>query len=266
MKPRRVLALCLVLVLSLGCFAACAKEPTADELIAKADQVLLDNPYTIAYTVTFENDEAVDESATMSAQVTGIDMSMAVNGEDAKLTYGIEMAYGEMTVEIRMNVIVVDDTVYIETVQSDGEEEYVEKMKSAITDAQRDEFLGQIGAETTEITAAHFETVTMEKVDGVYVITCTGIKEEVADKLNGVFAVIGATNSITASNVTMVCEVKDNKYQKATVTCDYNLGEGDDAMTLGATFDLTFDYAAVTIAAPADAADYEDFDIGDMLE
>ena len=37
-------------------------------------------------------------------------------------------------------------------------------------------------------------------------------------------------------------------------------------MTLGATFDMTFDYAAVTIAAPADAADYEDFDIGDMLE
>lgn len=266
MKLRRVLALCLIVVLTIGCLASCS-EPTAEELITKADQALKDAPYSVTVDMTLSGDENDEIASQVISMMDGIDMSFAVDGDDIKMSYGMEMDYGAFSMSMDMSMIAIGDTMYIATTQSyDGEEETM-KMKATVTDEQRDELLSQTGGSATEMTAADFETVTMEKGDGVYLIKCTDLKEESADKLNGMFAgAMGGAGSVAASNAEIVFEVKDGKYQKATITCDYSIDVGDDTtVTIAASIVMTFNYEGVDVTAPSDAADYEEIDIGDML-
>lgn len=267
MKLRRVLALCLIVVLAIGCLTSCA-EPTAEELISQGDQALVNAPYSVTVDMTFTGDENNEAAEQIASMMNGMEMTLTVDGENLEMSYGMEMDYDSFVVSIDMNMISVDGTIYIANTQAyDGEEETM-KMKASVTEDQLEELLGQVGGSTTDITAADFETITMEKVEGVYVITCTDLKAESAAKLNGVFANVAPdTDAVTVSNASVVFEVKDGKYQKATVSCDYSIDIGlGTPVTVGASIAMTYSYEDATVTAPSDAADYEEFDISDILE
>lgn len=266
MKMRRILAICIMVVFAIGCLVSCG-EPTVEELVTQGEQALIDNPYRVAIDMTFTGDETDETVAMVLAMIGGIDISMAVDGENVEMSYGMEMGSGTDVISVDMKMTAIGDTVYVASTQSYGGEGETYKMKATVTDAQREEIFGQFGGDTAEVSPADFETVEMEKADGTYVITCTDLKADSIDKLNGMLGEMGSDESVSVSNPQVVFEVKDGKYQKATITCDYGIEvDVGVSVALSASVVLTYSYENVAVAAPSDAAAYEEIDINDMLQ
>lgn len=271
MKFRRLFSILIVACLIMGCLISCSKpeedkEPTVNELVAKADEAVKNSSYRVTMDMAFTGDETDETTKQIITSLNNVEMLLSTDGNNAEVSYGMEIEYDGIVVAVNMEMISVGNTVYILSEQSvDGEKETV-KMKATATEEQREELFGQTGSAATEITDSDFEKVEMKKVDGVYVITCTDIKEESVDKLNSVLdSSAGASSSVSVSNAKLTFEIKDGKYQKATITCDYVMDIDGEKITLGASIDMKYTYEDFDITAPSDAKDYQEIDIDDML-
>lgn len=265
---KRLFSILIIVSLIIGCLTSCSifekfKKPTVDELIAQADDAIENSSYRISVDMTFTSDKTDEITKQFIKSMNAIELTVSINGEKAEVLYGMELEYDGVEIAVDMKMTVVDDMLYIVTDQTvDGEKETT-KIKAAVTEEQSEEMLEQTGSGATEITSSDFENVEMEKVDGVYVITCDGLKEESKEKLNGVIdSSVGEDSTVTVSNAKVEFEIKDGKYQKATVTCDYVVDIGDgETMELGATFVMNYTYEEFEISAPLDYRDYREIDL-----
>ena len=256
----------------IGCFVSCTKpeevkEPTVDELITQADEAVKNFSYRVAVDMAFTGDETDETTKQIISSLNNVEMLLSADGENAELSYGVEMEYEGISVAVNMKMVSVGNTVYIMSEQSVDDQKNTVKMKAVATDEQLKELLGQTGSGVSDVTHSDFEKVEMSKVDGNYVITCTNLKEDAVDKLNSVLASsAGDLSSVSVSNAKLTVEINNGKYQKATITCDYTLDIGDsEIITLGASIDMNYTYEDFDISAPSDANDYQDIDIDDML-
>jgi hypothetical protein len=178
-------------------------------------------------------------------------MSMIINGEEfAYEMYGMKMVY-------------VDDTYYVDY----GDDL---KYKAEITEDIKEDFLKEnnpAAESDMDLGYADFVTVTMEKVDGKYVVTCSEIKEESLDTLSELASDLGFDGaSVEISNVEFVIVYANNKCESGTLSCDYQISMSGISISFSMIAEYEINYDIDAPAAPADASTYEEIDASDLLE
>lgn len=240
-----------MLAMSVCAFASC-EAVTAASAIKKADQALLDAPYTVTMSMDFQSDNAevneIFESMNMEIPVT-------VDGDNMAMS----MSMGIMNI----NMVVVDKVLYCDTSMM-GQNI---KMKATLTDEQYKEFADENSAEMP-ISSANFETLTLETVDGKQVITCTGITTEGTEELNKMMnesvGEMGAEAAI--SDLSFKITIADGKYETMALSVTYTVTVEGTTVTTTMTMNAKYAYDNVKpITAPADAGSYQEMDYDDIV-
>ena len=271
MKFKRILSVCLAIILAAGCFASCSepeqpKEPTADELMTAADQVLTEVPYKSTFDMTFTSNKENETTNSVTSALNGVDISYSVNGNNIEMSYLIKKLNNGNSESIDMTITGIDDTLYVKMLISASGTESIGKMKATATEEQRDEVMTETSGTATDITSADFEKIALEKVGDSYVLTCTDLKKESEEKLNSIVSSSVKNGTLKASNAIFVIEIKDGRYHRITLTCDYKYAINQTQYDLSAVVVNCYSYENVTVTAPEDADDYIEIKIDSLLK
>lgn len=258
MKITKLFAFLLVLIFAFCAMAACAATP--EELVADAEEALTKNGYSADFSMSFTSSDPQMNSVLSSIQTS--DFEMKVDGD--KQWVGMEMYV--MGAAMEMEVTVIGNEVYmLYTVDAYGETETV-KQKVTMTEEQKKEFLGEVNS-TSDLSTFEFEDMTVEKVDGEYIVTCTGVTTESLEELKEIMEQnLGEGLSMTVEDVKLVHVIEDGKYDKSTLSCNYVITVAEEEYTIGMVIEVDFDFEEkVEISAPADADEYEESTYDDIM-
>ena len=244
-----------MLAMSVCAFASC-EAVTAASAIKKADQALLDAPYTVTMSMNFQSDNAevnaIFEAMNMEIPVTvdGDNMAFTVKSESMGMSASISMTVVD-------KVLYYDMSLFGQTA----------KMKANLTDEQYKELTEEDGLQMP-VDSANFETLTLETVDGKQVITCTGITTEGTEALNKMMnesvGEMGAEAAI--SDLSFKITIADGKYESMALSVTYTVTVEGTTVSTTMTMNAKYAYDDVKpITAPADAASYEEMDFGELI-
>ncbi len=244
-----------MLAMSVCAFASC-EAVTAASAIKKADQALLDAPYTVTMAMNFKSDNAevneIFEAMNMEIPVT-------VDGENIAFNVSTE----SMGMTASFDMIIVDKVLYYE-LSLFGQ---TAKMKATLTDEQYKEINEESNTQMP-ISSANFETLTLETVDGKQVITCTGITTEGTEELNKMLADTLSSMDATASigDLSFKITIADGKYETMALSVAYTITVAGETVTTTMTMNAKYAYDNVKpITAPADADSYEEMDYDQII-
>lgn len=243
-----------MLAMSVCAFASC-EAVTAASAIKKADQALLDAPYTMTMSMNFKSDNAevneIFEAMSMEIPVT-------VDGKNVFVDVSTE-AMG-MTVSVKMTLV---EKVLYYSMDFMGESI---KQKATLTDEQYEEFNKDSGTQMP-INSANFETLTLETVDGKHVITCTGITAEGTEELNKMLAdSLDDTAKASLDNLSFKITIADGKYESIALSVDCAVTVAGETVTTTLAMTAKYAYDNVKpVTAPADADSYEEADYDDLM-
>lgn len=259
MKFTKIVSLMLVAVLALTCLASC--EMFAASAVKKADKALAQAPYTVNVAMEFSSDDKdINEAfSTMEA----MDISIAVDGKNSL----IEMAMNMDSVSMDIDYTIIENTLYLKTAMTLLGKTQTVKYQSTITEDDRDELLGTANA-ASEVGFDDFSEIAMENKDGSKVITCTGLSKDETDDLEEMIAdqLESIKAKVTVKNVKYIITIKDGKYEKIELLCDYEIVAGDESYEIGMKSTMTYDYESkVEISAPSDASSYEKVDFDEIV-
>lgn len=244
-----------MLAMSVCAFASC-EAVTAASAIKKADQALLDAPYTVTMSMNFTSDNAeVNEFF----EAMSMEIPVTVDGDNL----AINMTTEAMGMAVGMNMTVVDKVLYYD-LSMFGE---TAKMKTTLTDEQYKEITEEDGVQMP-VDSANFETLTLETVDGKHVITCTGITTEGTEALNKMMnesiGEMGAEAAI--SDLSFKITIADGKYESMALSVTYTVTVEGTSVSTTMTMNAKYAYDDVKpITAPADADSYEEMDYDDII-
>lgn len=251
---RIVSTLLLIAMVAMSVFTFASCEPaTAAEALARADKALTETPYSVAMSMDFNTD-----SAELNAVFDAMSMEIPVTVDGKNLAMSMEMA-GLATV----NMTVIDNVLYYDMVMF-GQNV---KMKATLSEEQYEEFMEQNNAEMP-IDPSNFGTLTMEKVDGKHVITCSGITTEGLTEMNEILAdtltSMGAEAAV--GDLSFVITVNEDKYESMALTASYSITMNGQTYTVSMTMNAKYTYENVApITAPADADTYEEVNFDELM-
>ena len=255
---RMISTLLLIAMVAASVFAFASCEPaTAAEALARADKALTETPYTVTMSMDFNTDNAELNAVfdTMS-----MEFPITVDGDNMAMDMSMALAEG-MSASIKM--VVVDQVLYYD-MSLFGQSV---KMKATLNEEQYQEFIAENNAEMP-IDPSSFATLTMEKVDGKHVITCSGISDEGLNEMNKLLSdaltAMGADAAV--GDLSFVITVNEDKYESMALTASYSVTVEGQAYTVSMTMNAKYTYDNVQpIVAPSDAASYTEADFDDML-
>lgn len=243
-----------MLAMSVCAFASC-EAVTAASAIKKADQALLDAPYTVTMSTNFQSDNA---EANAIFEAMNMEIPVTVDGNNL----AINMTTEAMGMAVAMNMTVVDKVLYYE-LSMFGE---TAKMKATLTDEQYKEITEEDGLQMP-VDSTNFETLTLETVDGKHVITCTGITTEGTEELNKMLAdSLDDTAKASLDNLSFKITIADGKYESIALSVDCAVTV--EGTTVSTTLSMTAKYAyddVKPVTAPADADSYEEMDYDEII-
>ena len=253
---KRILATVLILaILALG-LASCGligEKKTAEELLAEAEEALLETSYSAsATTVLASGDPALSEKM---ASIDSVTINYAVSGKDFTATMNV--AVGGASVSRTYTVI--ENILYVKSVAEIGGQSVETKKQTEITPATTGELLASLGV-GAKINYKDFETYESEDVSGSSAtVTCSGIKADSLDGAESVLdaALFGAGYELELKDVTLVANITNGKYASTELTYTYSVTKGGVAYDMTAILVTNYDYSETTVSVPANTDDYE---------
>lgn len=253
-----VSTLLLIAMVAMSVFAFASCEPaTAAEALSRADKALTETPYTVTMSMDFNTDNAELNAVfdTMS-----MEFPITVDGDNMAMDMSMALAEG-MSAGIKM--VVVDQVLYYD-MSLFGQNV---KMKATLNEEQYKEFMAESNAEMP-IDPSNFATLTMEKVDGKHIITCSGITDEGLTEMNKLLSdsltAMGADAAV--GDLSFVITVNEDKYESMALTAAYSVTVEGQTYTVSMTMNAKYTYEEVApITAPADADTYEEVSFEDLM-
>lgn len=257
MKKILSAVLILAMVMTGVClFTSCDLGATATSVVEKADAALTAAPYSMTVSMDLECDDAelndILDSMSMEVPVT-------VDGENIFLSMGVTAE--STSIDVKMTVF---ERVLYYDMSFMGESI---KMKATMNDEEYAEFMKDSNT-SLPVEPRHFETLTLEKKDGKQVVTCTGLTEEGRAALNEMLGeTTGSIDGEAALNdLSYVLTIVDGKYESMAMSVAYSFTEDGKTVNASITMGITFSYENVSpVTAPADADQYTDVNVGDLL-
>lgn len=253
-----VSTLLLIAMVAMSVFAFASCEPaTAAEALARADKALTEVPYTVTMSMDFNTDNA---ELNAMFDTMSMEFPITVDGDNMAMDMSMTLAEG-MSAAIKM--VVVDQVLYYD-MSLFGQSV---KMKATLNEEQYNEFMAENNAEMP-IDPASFATLTMEKVDGKHIITCSGITDEGLNEMNKLLSdsltAMGADAAV--GDLSFVITVNEDKYESMALTAAYSVTIEGQTYTVSMTMNAKYTYAEVApITAPADADTYEEASFEDLM-
>ena len=253
MKKIVSIALALMMIVSLFAMTSCEKQPK--EQLEAADKALAEKPYTMTMKMNFTADNS-DVQEILDAM--NVEVPVTIDGNNMFL----DMTMDVMGQSVAMKMTLVDKVLYY-NMDLAG---MAMKMKATLNDEQMAEFVGTNNVEMP-VDYAMFAELKSEKKDGKTVITCTGINDEGKKALNDELASsLGEMGEATVGDLSYTITLKDGKYDAMDLSCTYTVTVMGESVSVTMKIGATFAYDKVAaVAAPDDAADYEEVDFGDLM-
>ena len=263
MKLKRIISLGMAAVLAIS-LTSCAKTP--ESLIEKADKKLERGKYTVEVDIDYTaSDKAISG---VLEQLEGSDTKLYFDGEDVLVEQRMAIDYGEGDTSFFGNHVIVDGTVYSDSGYTVSGVGNTVKQRASITDGQKKELIEKAGV-VIGVGIENFSAATLDKIDGEQIITCTGADEELSIRLENILLsqLEGAAESVGVSNVRMLIEIDDGRYESVKVICDYSIVLSSKTYSVKAEFELEYDYDDyVRVIAPNNASEYGFTDFESILD
>ncbi len=247
MKFTRIIAAIVCAFMLLAIFAGCQKEPSAEELLAKAGLQMLDKQFEMTMTMDFSCDDAeLDEAfSTVSSSETVI----VVDGKNVRM---------DMTVlDQKITVLCVNDIVYMDL--------FGMKIKSFLSEDDYSEMFGEID-EMADMELDEFNSVEVkDNADGGKTIVCNGFSDKFASALTesagDIEGVLNIDVDDESSSLTVVLDKDGNFASMGVDITMILLVEGKDYISVDASIDYAFDYTkGEELTYPEDADQYGTID------
>ncbi len=254
MKKILSVVLALMLVMSVLAFTACEKAP--QDLLAEAEQILAEKPVKMTMKMNFQSDNAEIQKI---FDMMNIEVPVIIDGENMAMDMSMDVM--GQTVVAKMTLV---DKVLYYNMELMGQSM---KMKANLTDEELVEFMGENSAEMP-VDYTQFAELKAENKDGKTVITCTGITDEGKKALNDEMAsaLEALGGSAEMGELTYTITLKDGKYEAMDLSCAYTVTVSGTSVSTTMSLGVTFSYDNVAaVAAPSDAADYQDMSFGDIM-
>lgn len=261
MKLRKIISLITatsILVLSL---ASCSKTP--ESLMEKANKKLTRLDHTIEVSVDYTSKEQGMD--TLFEELENVDTKIYFSGDSVNIENGMTMntVAGETT--FFNSCVVIDGMAYSNSGYRTPTGGNSNKLKLEITDEQKQTLIEKAGF-IIGIGIDDFSLVTLDKIDGEYILICTGAYEELNIRLEKLMVsqLQDAVEKVSVKNVHMNVEIEDGKLDTVELKCDYTITLYGTAYSVEAEFELEYDYDdRVSVKTPDDAAEYSysEFDI-----
>ena len=259
MKVTRLISAFLVLMLIIGCVVSCGGEETDPvKLVENATNETSKVPYSIEMDMSFTTNNTKYKSSFENMSIE--DVKVSVDGKNVNLLMDMDIS----GVKTNMEYTIFNRVMYVNMSLSGYGQNQTVKKKANMTAEEVREFLGDNGVES-EIKVSDCAECSMLKDGDAYIITCTGItdniKEAMLDKVSG----IGNGAEIEISDVTYKVKIKDGKYDGYYLYCDYVMTFDGEAVEFTMKVTMEFDYdEEVKICVPADADEYEEVDYSEI--
>jgi len=251
---KRLFALLTVLALLCCMLTACSSSP--QDLIKKADAVLLESPYTVTMKMEFDCDNA-DMNKVLSAM--NMEIPVTVDGKNIAMDLNMEL----MGQAVKAKVTVADMVMYYDmSVMGQSI-----KMKAAMNDEQYQKFLEENNTEMM-VNPEDFGKLSMETKDGKKVITCAEIGEDALKELNKTMedALEATGGKATVGQISYTVTLKDGKYESMDMACTYSVTVGSQSYNVSFKLGAKYTYGSTAkITAPADADKYQDVPFSDLM-
>ena len=252
MKKILSIILSLTMILSGICLLSSCDIADAAKTVQKADKALTETPYIMTISLDFSSDNSY-LSPTLEALNTSVPVT--VDGENMSFAMNLDSSNFEM--------LIVDRVLYY-NFNLLGQDV---KVKSTVSDEYYTELRSK-GGISMPVSVSHFENMSMETRNGKKVITCSGISDEgrnLVDK--SLLDTVGEINDeMDLVDLSFVLTIANGKYESMALNVTYNTVLADQSTTVTTSMTATFTYDGVAhLTAPADAADYTEIDIEDLL-
>lgn len=259
MNAKKIIALLLVAVMAVFALASCGGNggnggtggnggnggntpATAESVIAAAESALTTAPYKITMSIDMESDNE-EYNTQMSAMLSQISIPISFDGDNFSITMTIQ---GET-----MLTAAIDGTVYYSIPGS--------KLSFEATEEQLADLAGQMDI-SGDIGIADFETLTLTEENGKQIVTATNMKADSKSKIDEALGGITGTGSLGVefTDISYVATTSGGKYETAVVSFGFAIPvSAEQTVNVEASINCAFTYDGVTVAAPADAAEYK---------
>ena len=254
MKFKKIISLITatsILALSL---ASCGKTP--ESLMEKANKKLDRLDHTVELGVDYTAKE--QEMQTLFEELENVNTKLFFSGDSVSIENRTSMntVAGETT--FFNDCVMIDGMVYASSGYKTPTGGNSNKLKQEITDEQKQTLLEKTGL-IIGIGIENFADVTLDKIDGEYLLTCTGAYEELNIRLEKLMAsqLQDAVEKVSVKNVRMNVEIEDGKIDTVTVKCDYSVVLKGTTYSVEAEYELEYDYDDYfKVEAPSDANEY----------
>lgn len=236
----------LVLAIALCSLASCdiiGKKP--EKLTAGADEVLLQNPYSVELRVKYSSDDEAMSNAINSFSNPVI--KIQVDGENFKAAMG--MSHGED--KSYASFTFVSGVLYTEYTENGT----TVKDQRAYTDEDKAALRESLGAGAV-VSYDDFEEVDVKSLGKVSVIKCDNIKADAIESLTAsleeALKTVFDSAEVAVYKATLAIEIEKDRYNVIILTCEYFITTPTDSYSVNMEYSMKFDYeTAVEITAPA---------------
>ncbi len=259
----KVISLMLALLLSLGLLSSCSN--AAERAVELAEKVLAGERYAVDLSFSFECDD--EELSSVLDLISDMDMRMTKDGDNASVRTEAAFDILGQTLTVEAEYIAIGNELYEITSASVLGTSETTKRRATMSNTERSEFLGDAGA--TDVSYTDFGSMSFEKTDAGFKISYTEangvICDDMEDMMEDMLAEFDA--EVSVSNVVLSVVIKDGKYSRATISCDYTVTIDRELTEVHMDSLMVYDYEGIDkIVAPADANSYNEVTYEDIME
>ena len=265
MKFGRLISFFLVLALSFTFLTSCSGK--TEKRLAKADEHLSSNPYQIKISVDF--DTAEEDIAGIFSELEKTVTTVWIDGDNFRSHNVTTIETSDAAYEFNTTYIAIGETAYREIFnESDGIPLLPIKSYTFLNAPERQSLLYNV-CRVGGVTIGGFANLSETKLDKkVLSITCTEASDEVKESLRKMMVSFfeGSLERAVVNSVILTVNVKNNRYQTATVYCNYDVTIDGKVYSVSATVNMELSFGEeYRVYTPTDATRYSILDPEDFL-
>ena len=259
MKTARLISIFLVLALVFGCVVSCgANESDPVKLVENAENETAKEPYSVEMDMSFTTSNTQYKSVFEAMSIE--DVKVLVDGKNVNMSMNMDAS----GIKTSMEYTIFNRVMYVNMSLSGYGQKQTVKQKANMSAEEVREFLGDNGVDS-ELSISDFAEYSMTKDGDAYIISCTGITDDIEDVLLDKVSGIADGADIEISDVNYRIIIEDGKYDSIYLYCDYAMTAGSETVEFTMKTTMEFDYdEQINISAPDDADEYEEVDYSEI--
>ena len=269
MKLRKIISLITATSLLVISLASCGntngKNNSPESLMEKANKALTRLDHTVEVEVDYTSKEQGMD--TLFEELENVNTKIFFSGDSVSIENGMTMNTVAGETLFFNDYVMIDGMVYANSGYKTPTGGNSNKLKLEITDEQRQTLIEKAGL-IIGIDIDDFSTVTLDKNDDEYYVTCTDACEELNIRLEKLMVtqLQDAVDTVGVKNVRMIIGIEDGRLDTVTLKCDYSITLYGTVYHVEAEFELEYDYDDhVNVKAPSDASEYRYTEFDNIL-